>query len=260
MVAACTSRSDLLTASAMQPPVKKRRIETAAVEEIKFDIAARQEYLTGFHKRKLQRVKHAQEAAEKKARLERIEERRKVRTSLLTQGTQLMMCFIQLREERKADLERHVQEANTFLQPLQDIETEGESENEPESREAESWDGISEPPNVDHEAEYVDEDRYTMVTVEAMDLSKVGLHIAEENLRKQDRVDEDGQDGSNRVTGKGENMNEKRKWTREKPKERQDHPKKKKKKFRYESKGERKAARVKDKMRKSKQATARRAA
>ena len=168
-----------------------------------------------------------------------------------------MTCFIQLREERKADLERHVQEVNTFLQPLQD---EGESESEPESREAESWDGISEPPNVDYEAEYVDEDRYTTVTVEAMDLSKVGLHIAEEKLHKQDRVDGDGQDWSDGVTGRGKNMNEKRKWTREKPKERQDHPKKKKKKFRYECKGERKAARVKDKMRKSKQATARRAA
>ena len=78
----------------MQPPAKRRRIETAAVEEIKFDIAARQEYLTGFHKRKLLRAKHAQEAAEKKARLERIEERRKVRASLLIQGTLLMTCFI----------------------------------------------------------------------------------------------------------------------------------------------------------------------
>ena len=83
MVAGCTSRSDLPTASAMQPPAKKRRIVPAAVGEIKFDTAARQEYLTGFHKRKLLRAKHAQEAAEKKARLERIEERRKVRTSLL---------------------------------------------------------------------------------------------------------------------------------------------------------------------------------
>lgn len=258
MVARCTSRSDLPTASAMQPPAKKRRTETAAVEEIKFDTAARQEYLTGFHKRKLQRTKHAQDAAEKKARLERIEERRKVRLSLLVQGTLLMTRFIQLREERKADLERHVQEVNTFLQPLQDIETQSKSESEPESREAESWDGISEPPNVDHEAEYVDEDRYTTVTVEAMDLSKEALHMAEEDLRKQEKVDKDGRSGSDRVTGKGENVGEKRKWTREKPKERQDRPKKKK--FRYESKGERRAARVKDKMRKSKKASARRAA
>jgi ribosomal RNA-processing protein 17 len=243
----------------MQPPAKKRRTETAAIEEIKFDTTARQEYLTGFHKRKLQRTKHAQEAAEKRARLERIEERRKVRPSLLVQGALLITCFIQLREERKADLERHVQEVNTFLQPQQDTETESESESKPESREVESWDGISEPPNVDYEAEYVDEDRYTTVTVDAMDLSKEGLHMAEEDLRKQNRVDQDGRGGSDGITGKGEIVGEKRKWTREKPKERQDRPKKKKK-FRYESKGERRAARVKDKMRKSKKASARRAA
>jgi len=62
----------------MQLPPKRRRLASAAVEEIRFDPAARQEYLTGFHKRKLQRVKQAHEAAEKKARLERIKERRKV--------------------------------------------------------------------------------------------------------------------------------------------------------------------------------------
>jgi ribosomal RNA-processing protein 17 len=51
------------------------------VEEITFDPAARQEFLTGFHKRKLQRAKHALEAAEKRAREERLVERRKARTS-----------------------------------------------------------------------------------------------------------------------------------------------------------------------------------
>lgn len=71
----------VIDSAAMQPPAKKRRLASAAVEEIKFDPAARQEYLTGFHKRKLQRAKQAHEAAEKKARLERIEERRKVRRS-----------------------------------------------------------------------------------------------------------------------------------------------------------------------------------
>ena len=62
----------------MPPPLKKRRTQPTSVDEITFDTAARQEYLTGFHKRKLQRSKHAQEVAEKKARTERIEQRRKV--------------------------------------------------------------------------------------------------------------------------------------------------------------------------------------
>jgi Nucleolar protein 12 (25kDa) len=62
----------------MPPPSKRRKLDSTAVEEVLFDPAARQDYLTGFHKRKLQRAKHAQEVAEKKARAARIEERRKV--------------------------------------------------------------------------------------------------------------------------------------------------------------------------------------
>jgi hypothetical protein len=67
----------------MQPPRKRRRIDNKAVAEVSFDSAARQEYLTGFHKRKLQRTKHAQELALKKARAERIEHRRKVYSDLI---------------------------------------------------------------------------------------------------------------------------------------------------------------------------------
>lgn len=59
------------------PPPKKRK-STHAVEEITFDKDARAEYLTGFHKRKQARIKHAQEVAEQKARQERIEMRKQV--------------------------------------------------------------------------------------------------------------------------------------------------------------------------------------
>lgn len=48
------------------------------VEELKFDPDARQEYLTGFHKRKVQRIKHAQELAAKLAREEKLEHRKEV--------------------------------------------------------------------------------------------------------------------------------------------------------------------------------------
>jgi ribosomal RNA-processing protein 17 len=61
----------------MAPPAKKRKTESK-VEEITFDLGARQDYLTGFHKRKLQRAKFAQEKAAERARLERIEQRKKV--------------------------------------------------------------------------------------------------------------------------------------------------------------------------------------
>jgi ribosomal RNA-processing protein 17 len=61
----------------MVPPTKRRKIFT--VEEITFDPAAREEFLTGFHKRKLARVKHAQEETAKKEREERVKQRREVR-------------------------------------------------------------------------------------------------------------------------------------------------------------------------------------
>jgi len=59
--------------------MKKRKLNQSATEEVVFDPSARQEYLTGFHKRKVQRAKVAREAAAQKAREERIEDRKKVR-------------------------------------------------------------------------------------------------------------------------------------------------------------------------------------
>jgi ribosomal RNA-processing protein 17 len=62
----------------MHPPSKRRKTESTVVEEINFDPSARQEYLTGFHKRKLERAKHARELAEKQARIEKLEARKLV--------------------------------------------------------------------------------------------------------------------------------------------------------------------------------------
>lgn len=60
----------------MVRPIKRRKVST--LEEISFDPAAREEYLTGFHKRKQQRILHAKEQAIKKERDEKIKERKKV--------------------------------------------------------------------------------------------------------------------------------------------------------------------------------------
>lgn len=147
-----------------------------------------------------------------------------------------------------------------MLRPLQDGERGEESQSDTESWEKRSWDGIAEPLKLDCEAEYVDVDRFTTVTIEAMDVSKEGLHKADDDQRDKDAADGDSQSEVNRATKQVKDLNEKRKWTREKPKDKLDGPKKKKKKFRYESKGERKVTRVKQKMRNSKQASARRAA
>lgn len=64
----------------MGPNLKKRKVAAEPkVEEVTFDNDSRQEYLTGFHKRKLQRAKHAQVNAEKRYKEEKRVERKKVR-------------------------------------------------------------------------------------------------------------------------------------------------------------------------------------
>ena len=103
----------------------------------------------------------------------------------------------------------------------------------------EAWDGISddhplEP--IDHEAEYIDEDLYTTVTVEAVDVSKEGLHkaVEDEDIEEEDnsRHPKAPADSVKMKTGANRKI-----W-----------PKKtRQKKFRYESKVERKVTRGKQK-------------
>lgn len=65
------------------PPSKKRRTNKSGIEEISFDFDARSEYLTGFHKRKVQRAKAAQEQAARLAREERITTRKQVSSGII---------------------------------------------------------------------------------------------------------------------------------------------------------------------------------
>jgi len=57
---------------------RKKRRTTHAIEEISFDTGSREDYLTGFHKRKLQRIKHAREESAKKGREDKIAARKAV--------------------------------------------------------------------------------------------------------------------------------------------------------------------------------------
>ena len=59
-------------------PQSKRRKVAGQVEEINFDPAARHDFLTGFHKRKVARARHAQEVAEKRVQDIKRQERNKV--------------------------------------------------------------------------------------------------------------------------------------------------------------------------------------
>jgi len=62
--------------SFMAPAAKRRKVEK--VEEIVFDPAARNDYLTGFHKRKQERAQNARDAAVKREKEEKVKERRQV--------------------------------------------------------------------------------------------------------------------------------------------------------------------------------------
>lgn len=107
----------------------------------------------------------------------------------------------------------------------------------------ESWGGIKDDPEeevLDHEEEYVDEDRYTTVTVEAVDVSRDGLQ------RVADDADESTEDVKVKYAEKPADV--KKKWPK----------KERKQKFRYESKAERRVTRGKQKAGNKAKANARR--
>jgi len=180
----------------MAPPTKKRKKSATAVQEITFDSSAREDYLTGFHKRKVQRIKHAQEEAAKKDREERVRERKRVSrgSSTVARYTTDPQTW-QMRDERKADLEKHVETVNAMLRDAHGTASElqeGQSDSE-----MEEWERVADPPDVDHEAEYIDEDRFTTVTVEAINVSKEGIH----KVMDTEEMDITGQKGADQKPG-----------------------------------------------------------
>lgn len=138
-------------------------------------------------------------------------------------------------------------EVNLLIREANVASDSSEQENEGEE---DSWDGIEEnhEPLVDHEDEYMDEDRFTTVTVEAVDVSKDGLQkaIGDEESENRGSDTERPDIKPQRVTalqGRAGSEKAKRIWTKDPP----SGPRKRKKKFRYENKAERKATRYKEK-------------
>ncbi|KAL8734431.1 MAG: hypothetical protein Q9181_003211 [Wetmoreana brouardii] len=214
-------------------PVRKRRKGEPAIEEITFDFNDREDYLTGFHKRKLQRIKHAKEEALKKEREEKIAARKA------------------LRENRKADLQKHVDAINAAVRDAEGTIRHSEGSDDSD----EQWTGIEEPANIDHEDEYLDEERHTVVTVEAVDASRDGLQ------RRHDESDGESEDaaGPDDLQAKSGGIVSRRRNQHPKSNDSLDQqPKKRKKKFRYESKAERKVTRLKERSGSKAKARARR--
>jgi ribosomal RNA-processing protein 17 len=199
---------------------KKRKTQ---IEEIEFKPDDREEYLTGFRKRKQQRVKLAQAEAAKKAREARNESRRK------------------LREERRQQFEEHVKSVSQLLKESQ---TAGDIEDQVIEGDME-WDGTDGAPAVgefeDQEQEYVDDDRFTTVTIESVAVTRDGLlKPAEEEAEEEERE-------RHRRQCEEEDARRLREQSAKKLP-----PQKPKKKFRYETKQERQKTLQKQKERKTK--------
>ena len=118
----------------------------------------------------------------------------------------------------------------------------GDSESE-----GEGWQGLQEPEKVDHEDEYSEEDRHTVVTVEEMDASRQGLrrvadHIdtGGESIEESDQEDQEEQEGQKNPAPAGQDP-----ALDEEPATKLA-PKKKKTNFRYENKAERKFKKYKE--------------
>ncbi|QIX01282.1 hypothetical protein AMS68_006799 [Peltaster fructicola] len=194
----------------MPPPRKRTKFSNDQPSEILFDVSARQDYLTGFHKRKVARKEHAKEIAVKREREDKIKERR------------------QMREQRKEDLQQHVRDVNKELRKMNpDLSSDDEELLDEEVPITAST------PLDEQEEEYVDEDKYTTVTVEAM---------GEESEGEVDAIDNPVPDTFKESTAKQSRL----------------FPRKEEKKFRYESKHERQETRRKQKAKNSREAKARR--
>jgi len=153
-----------------------------------------------------------------------------------------------MREQRKQELEDHVETVNKLLRQANGAETEDESEENDNDTDKEAM-GRIDTIDPSREEEYIDEDRYTTVTVEPMRLSEDEDAFSageEDTLEKKEAKGKQHEDS----------VKKKRVWTKKKPDDAKGNHKKKK--FKYESPVERKLARTKAKTRNSAAAKARR--
>jgi len=138
----------------------------------------------------------------------------------------------ELREQRREDLSRHVAEVNAELRKQNPDLSESDSTPEINGQHGD-WEGIEEvEPEVAQDEEYVDEDKYTTVTVEAM---------KDPRDESEDDAEPKKTGGNQRTANGGSKGPKKRIWGKE------SKAKTKKKKFRYESKAERSITKQKQK-------------
>lgn len=156
-----------------------------------------------------------------------------------------------MRDERTAEFQRAMEEHRLQLKKINEGDDSDDKKSDSEDEiEGEEWEGFEDPPPVDYEAEYIDEDKYTTVTVEEMDASREGL-LKSGKVESSD--EEEGEGEQQREAADQESTTAP---TKKRAKE-SDKPKKKRK-FRYESKEERKLNQMKHRLSNKKKAAARR--
>ena len=134
-------------------------------------------------------------------------------------------------------MQKHVEAVNAVLRKNEVGESD-ESELDGE----EGWRGSQEEPRpIDLEEEFIDDDKFTKVTVEAVDVSRDGLKRVADDI--EEPAEEQGEDASARDASRT-NANGKRMLAKERPKHSKN--KLKKKTFKYESKTDRKLTRFKE--------------
>ncbi|KAF2725467.1 hypothetical protein K431DRAFT_290588 [Polychaeton citri CBS 116435] len=225
----------------MAPLTKRRKLDQP--EEIKFDLSARQDYLSGYRRRKQARIQHAREVAIKKEKEEKTKERR------------------ELREQRKEELADHVKAVNAELKKQNKIINgeDGEQDDDEVKGSGDSnadFEGFADEPSkpeLPSDDEFVDEDKFTTVTVEAMGESEDG---SEDEVEAAVKAEAEGKSTSTETPTNGKPQ--KRVWTKHRPADAAGRSKQKKRKFRYESKGERALTRKKQGAKNKKAAEARR--
>lgn len=140
-----------------------------------------------------------------------------------------------MREDRRRDVENHVETVNKLLRESNAVVDDASEDNSEEGG-LQEWKGFSDQPGEDviaDEEEYIDENRYTTVTVDSVSISRDGFS----KLTARDSSDHDTQ--LNVVVPTVDDL--KKEPTRKPLKLR-------KKKFRYESKFDRNLTRKKEKL------------
>lgn len=153
---------------------------------------------------------------------------------------------MQIREERKQEVEAHVKNIEAMLKESKVAGLGSDEEEDEETDDDEEWGGIKDAEEtaahapelqpVDHEEEYIDEDLYTTVKIEAVSIDRDGLHNKAE--LEDDAEDEVAAEKRRKAEAEAKAKKPKREYPA------------KKKKFKYESKFDRQATNRKNNKRK----------